>query len=280
MVIASVFAADAWAAERPVVGIAEASDGTRIVYDVRGNGDTALVFVHCWACDRTFWRNQADAFAERYKVVTLDLAGHGESGRDRKEWTVTGLAGDVEAVVRKLGLERVVLVGHSMGGPVSLAAAARMPKRVKAVIAIDTLHDAEAEFPEEQRNQIMAAFEADFEGSIDGFIPMMFRKDADPEMVAMVAKRSKAADRTAVLALMRAFADVDTAALLEDAGVPVRAINAAPAPPLQPATAIETNRKYADFDAVLIENVGHYIQLERPEELNALLRETLEDLGF
>jgi pimeloyl-ACP methyl ester carboxylesterase len=110
-----------------------APDGVRIVYDDRGQGATALVFVHCWSCDRTFWREQADVFSDGYRVVTLDLAGHGESGKNRKTWTVAGLGGDVRAVVEKLGLKRVILVGHSMGGPVSLDAARQLRGRVVGV---------------------------------------------------------------------------------------------------------------------------------------------------
>jgi pimeloyl-ACP methyl ester carboxylesterase len=85
------------------------------------------VFVHCWACDRTYWREQVDVFAADHQVVTLDLAGHGESGAGRETWTVKGLAGDVQAVVEALDLERVILIGHSMGGPVSRRHAAYAP---------------------------------------------------------------------------------------------------------------------------------------------------------
>lgn len=258
-------------------GIAISEDGTRIAYDVRGSGEPALVFVHCWACDREFWREQADEFANDYTVVTLDLAGHGESGRGRSNWTVTGLAADVEAVVDDLDLDRVILIGHSMGGPVSLAAAARMPGRVEGIVAVDTLHNAEMVMPEEQQQQIGDAFTNDFEGAVEQFVPMLTR-NADPALVAWMIERAKAADRTAAIALMKDFATVDEAALLRAAGAPIRAINAAPHPPILAPTAVEINRKYADFDAVLIDDVGHYIQLERPVELNAKLREVLEAL--
>ena len=118
-----------------------------ITYDVRGTGDTALVFVHCWSCDRTFWKYQLAAFADDYRVAAIDLPGHGESGADRDEWTIAGLGDDVARVVEQLGLRRVILVGHSMGGPVSLEAARRLPGRVLGVIAVDTLHNAEFKYP-------------------------------------------------------------------------------------------------------------------------------------
>src|SRR5271168_1890459 len=125
-----------------------AADGLNIVCEVVGKGDTALVFLHGWCGDRAYWKHQVGAFAADYRVVTLDQAGHGESGKDRKVWSVSGLAGDVESVVKALGLKRVILVGHSMGGPVALMAAKRMPGRVVAVVGVDTLVNAEVKMPE------------------------------------------------------------------------------------------------------------------------------------
>src|SRR5262249_58934803 len=113
-----------------------------------------------------YWKNQAEAFAADYRVVALDQAGHGESGKYRKAWTAAGLAGDVEAVVKALGLKRVILVGHSMGGPVALLAAKRMPGTVVAVTRVDTLQNVEVGVPEEVRKQVIEAFEKDFKGRI------------------------------------------------------------------------------------------------------------------
>ncbi len=104
-----------------------ADDGLEIVGEVRGQDDTALIFLHGWCGDREYWKHQVEVFAADYRVVALDQAGHGESGKGRKAWTADGLAADVEAVVKALGLKRVILVGHSMGGSVALLAAKRMP---------------------------------------------------------------------------------------------------------------------------------------------------------
>ena len=260
------FASLASAAPAVKTGSVLAPDGVRIVYDERGQGATALVFVHCWSCDRSFWREQADVFADRYRVVTLDLAGHGESGKDRKTWTILGLAGDVRAVVEKLNLKKVILIGHSMGGPVALEAARLLHGRVVGVVPVDTLHNAEQQFPAQLIDQMAGALEADYPGTIEKFMGSMLPKDADPTVRDFVLGKSKAAYRPAVLALMRDFANLDFKKLFAGAGVPIRAINAKP--PLSQPTQIESNRKYADFDAVLIEGVGHFLQLERPKEFN------------
>ena len=142
-----------------VEGRATAPDGVELVYDVRGKGSTTLVFVHCWACDRTYWKNQLDEFAKTFRVVSLDLGGHGQSGDNRAQWTIASLGGDVQAVVEKLDLKNVILVGHSMGGPVSLDAARRMPGRVRGIACVETLHDVEAKLPPALRDQAIALFD-------------------------------------------------------------------------------------------------------------------------
>src|SRR5262249_875057 len=109
-------------------------DGTSIVYGIAGHGEPAIVFVHGWACDRSLWRDQVAYFAKSRQVITLDLAGHGSSGRGRTEWTIERFAEDVAAVVRASGAKKVILVGHSLGGPVVVEAALRVPEQTVAVV--------------------------------------------------------------------------------------------------------------------------------------------------
>src|SRR5262245_56064210 len=71
----------------PIKKIVRADDGLSIVCEARGKGDTALVFLHGWCGDREYWKNQVDVFAPEYRVVALDQAGHGESGKDRTHWS-------------------------------------------------------------------------------------------------------------------------------------------------------------------------------------------------
>ena len=63
-----------------VVDSVASEDGVVIYYDVRGSGERTLVFVHCWSCDRSYWQRQVEEFTDVYRVVTIDLAGHGQSG--------------------------------------------------------------------------------------------------------------------------------------------------------------------------------------------------------
>lgn len=268
-------AADAKAEKKTV----RTPDGLNLVCEVSGKGDTALVFLHGWCGDRDYWKHQVDTFAGDYKVVTLDQAGHGESGKDRQRWSVDSLAADVEAVVKALGLRRVVLIGHSMGGPVSLAAARRLPGTVIAVIGVDTLQNVDFKPPEELRKTILAGFEADFKGTMRSALPGMLPANVSPELSKWLIARAEAQDPKMAMGLMRDMSGLDTKTLLKDAKVPVRCINSAGGFQFFTPTAIDVNKKYANYDAVTLEGVGHYPMLEKPAEFNQKLREVLKEFG-
>jgi len=122
-------------------GTVSSADGVPIAYEVRGQGPTTLVFVHGWSCDRNYWRHQMDGFQGEYRVIAVDLAGHGASGKGRAAWSIPNFANDVAAVVRGVDAKNVVLVGHSLGGPVVVEAGLLLPDRVIGVIGVDAFFD-------------------------------------------------------------------------------------------------------------------------------------------
>jgi pimeloyl-ACP methyl ester carboxylesterase len=251
------------------------ADGLEMPYVVSGDGEATVVLVHCWMCDRSFWDAQIPVLQDRYRVIALDLPGHGEGGDARKDWSIAGYGEDVSSLITYLGLERVVLVGHSMGGPVSLRAAALAGDSVVGIVAVDTLHDADFDFDQPAVAQMVAAFEGDFRGVCTNFVNQMFVEEGVDEIVAEVRRVGcEESNAEAGNALMRDFATIDLPVLFQEAGVPIRAINAAGPNPTQ----VETNRRYADFDAVYMEDVGHYLHMTRPEEFNRLLLETLNQI--
>lgn len=256
-------------------GSIAAADGVPIRYEMQGDGPIALVFVHGWCCDRSYWENQVDFFSPDHTVVTLDLPGHGESGMDRPGWPLDAFASDVQAVVEGLDLPRVVLVGHSMGGPIVLDAARLIPERVLGVVAVDTLQDAEWELTSEQTARALAEFEADFAGTCDSLVRgYFFLPDSDPDLVDRVASGMCDAQPEVALTIWKQFLEWDFPKLMSAVDLPLRCINAT-----YEETKVEVNRKYArDYEVLLIEDTGHFPMLERPDEFNRLLAEVVEEL--
>ena len=256
------------------VSNAAAPDGTNIAYRVLGKtAGPTLVFVHCWSCNRQFWREQLPVFANDYRVVALDLGGHGESSADRESWSVKELAGDVKAVADQLELTDMVLIGHSMGGPVSLEAARLMTGRVRGLIAVDTLHDADFDYAaaSAELEQMVTALETDFPGAMAGMFTGMAADQIDKQLADWIVAQASEAEPNVAIPLIKDFLKLDMPQMFSAAGVPIRAINAMPGPSI-PKTNIEGNREYADYDATLMDGVGHFLQLEAPAEFNKHLQ--------
>ncbi len=113
-------------------------DGIPLHWTSAGASTQTLVLVHGWTCDDSSWSGQVPALTSKYRVVTLDLPGHGKSGKiDAARFSMDLFARAVEAVRAEAGAERIVLVGHSMGTPVIREYAKLYPQRVAALVVVD-----------------------------------------------------------------------------------------------------------------------------------------------
>ncbi|MBI4905259.1 MAG: alpha/beta hydrolase [Acidobacteria bacterium] len=254
--------------------LCRAADGVTVAYSRSGGGEVALVFVHGGLANRGFWDSQVEAFAGEHTVVTVDLAGHGDSGADRVDWSVPQFGADVRAVADAEGLQRMVLVGNSLGAPVAVEAALLMPGRVLGVVAVDTYQSFDFHLEPEGMKQRAAAFRADYTGCVHQMVKMLFHTDADPEVMADAERRMQKTPPDAAAGLFLGMAGYDPAEAARRLTVPLIAINGDMYP-----TDVAGGRAVAkDFDAVIMEHMGHYPMLERPEEFNAKLASVIERL--
>ena len=263
------------AQSQPGSPVVAASDGVPIHYSVAGKGEPALVFVHCGGCNRNFWENQVAEFSKTHRVVTIDLPGHGESGSGRKSWSIESYSDDVKTVVTKLDLKRVVLVGSSMGGPIIVETAKRMPERVVGIVPVDALQNVEQKLPPEQVDAVIKQLQADYKAAMTGLLNQFLFSANTPEAVkTRVINEVVSRQPEVALAILKGIISYDPAPALREVKVPIKAINS----DLNP-TKVEVNRKYApQFDAVIIKGTGHYPMLEDPTRFNQMLAEILK--GF
>ena len=157
--------------------------------------------------------------------MTVDLAGHGESGIEREVWSTAGFGGDVVAVVEALDFDRVILVGHSMGGPVALEAARRLGDRVIGIIGVDTFQRLGLKAPEELAKNFIKPFEADFPGMTANFVMSMFPPGTDSALVEWVSGDMSSAPPAVGIGAMKANLAYDPAPALEEIQVPIYGIN-------------------------------------------------------
>ena len=257
-------------------GTVAAPDGVSIAYTVSGEGSPALIFIHGWMCDQSFWAEQVEEFSTSNTVITIDLPGHGLSGMERDAWPMMAYGADVQAVVEHFGLDNVVLIGHSMGGPIALEAARLMPGRVATVIGVDALHNADVKYDPEQKKARLAAFENDFVGTCRQMSTSMFSEGADPALVERVSSEMCDGSPEVGTTLIGEFLDYELGpALAAVSDIPVVYINADKYP-----TASEASQKYhPTFSGFIVPDVGHFLMMEAPEAFNELLRQVVEELG-
>jgi pimeloyl-ACP methyl ester carboxylesterase len=255
-----------------LAAVVRSGDGVPIHYTVQGRGEPALVFVHCWTCNRHLWDVPLASFAKTHRVVAIDLAGHGESGKNRKDWTIEAFGDDVATVVDKLRVKRLVLVGSSMGGPVALEAARKLGDRVIGIVPVDTLQDVEQKTPPEQVDAMLRDMKADYGGSTTRFVNEYLFVQATPATVRKrILSGATSASPAVSVPILRAAMLYDPIPALEEIRVPVHAINSDMRP-----TNFEANRRHIDrFDATIMKGVGHYPMLEDPARFNELLAKIL-----
>ncbi|ASQ91736.1 3-oxoadipate enol-lactonase [Prosthecochloris sp. GSB1] len=256
--------------------IAISSDSERIAYNVYGSGSTALIFVHGWSCDGRYWKNQIPEFSKEYKVITVDLAGHGHSSLNRADYTTESFAGDIKAVVEKENIDRAVLIGHSMGGDIAAESARLLPQTIISIIGVDTFHNVDEQVTQEFVDQMIAPFNDDFVAAVQGFVSAMFPAEANKALVYWVREDMSSAPKSIALNAFRDYLERlvngESAEKFKNIHVPVISINARFWP-----TDLEANRKHIkDYKLFYIEGTGHFPMMEKPGDFNRLLKEALE----
>jgi len=256
------------------------SDGVMIHYDARGEGNPALVFVHGWSCDRSYWREQVDEFAKDYRVVAIDLAGHGESGLNRQEWTVPAFGADVAAVVSDLDLEKAILIGHSMGGMVIIEAAHLLPGKVVGLVGVDSYNDIGETYPDSAIEAYLEPFKENFETETVKLVKSMFPENADSSLLHEIADDMSSAPpdpafRSYWAVIKYVYTDpIQIITSLKKLNLPIRAINCDFFP--QNPESIESVAK--SFNAKIMTGVGHFLHMEDPQTFNRLLHEVIAEL--
>jgi len=228
-----------------------------------------MVLIHGGLGNRSFWDGQHGAFSDSYRVIALDLAGHGESGRDRQKWGVVEFAHDVLAVMDAERVPKAILVGNSLGGVVAIETALLAGTRAVEVIGVDTFQDLGRRIDPAWAKEQADAWRRDFDGTLDRMLGALFHPDAAPSLVAGVRRRMSKTPPEVVWAMFNSFAGYDSAASARQLRVPVRCING----DLYPTNIAASRQLVTDFDAIVLPHTGHFPMLERPDAFNQRLTE-------
>jgi pimeloyl-ACP methyl ester carboxylesterase len=238
--------------------------------DDGGGGEaTPVVLLHSLAGNSGQWAAQLAHLRRGRRAVALDWRGHGHSGPAADgDWRPEALAEDVEAAVTRLGLERFVLVGHSAGGAVALAYAAAHPARVAGLLLLDAAGDSRR-LPREMMEPFLAALDSPaYAGTIEGYWASI--SGSDPALRERLLADLRATPRQAVAGVFRSL-------MAFDPGPALRAYRGPRLSVVTPRNTGPLSLRALDpeLPQVVVNDSGHWIQLQRPEEFNRILDDFL-----
>jgi pimeloyl-ACP methyl ester carboxylesterase len=242
--------------------------GVKLAYEDRGAGKPAFVFIHGWTCDRSFFAPQATYFAQRHRVVSLDLRGHGESDKPQGAYPSAAYADDIAYAIDQLGLGKVVAVGHSMGGITVLALGAAHPDKVAGIVMVDP---APLVFPPELKagvEGIVSAIEAGNQEPRRQFIANnLFMPTSDKKLLDDVLRVMMAAPVHVAANAMKGILAFDGPATAARCKVP--ALHLAAMPPLNPPHLM------SQWLPTVVNGwtvgAGHFNMMEVPDQANAMI---------
>ncbi|MBA4181046.1 MAG: hypothetical protein C0506_10700 [Anaerolinea sp.] len=245
-----------------------------IAYTDEGSGNPPFVFIHGWACDRTFWQPQADALKRDHRCIAVDLRGRGASPAT-PPFDVFTAAEDVAALLRKLGVAPAVLVGHSLGGIIALILNHRHGKLVAGIVTGDS--PIEADGPRRWPRTVAAVREAGNMDPVQGFIEAFFIESTPDDLAANIRATMLTCDAEVGAGMLERGDEV--ADLLPDL---LRAADKKPfmalwaEKPLGDPNLLRDLMMFARQEPIAA--AGHFFQLEQPAITNALLRAFVDDV--
>jgi len=242
-------------------------DHLKVHYTNYGKGETALVFVHGWACDETVWSEQAPTLAEKIRVITIDLPGHGQSDKPKtisydKDLYVRAIDG----VINDAGVKSVILVGHSNGTPFIRHYYRKFPAKVKALVIVEG--PLRAFFDKENIEKFVAPLRGEnYPEAAGRIIEAMISPIKDTTLRAKIKALMLKTPQYVAVSEFEATADPDL--WKEDKiDVPVLMVLAK-----QPSWSAEYEQFVRGLapkvDYQMWENVSHFLMMERPREFNA-----------
>lgn len=250
-------------------------DGVALAYEFAPGTGVPILLVHGWCCDHTYLEPQATYFAERgHGILTVDLRGHGASDKPMQTYTMGGFADDLAWLAAELGLPKLVIVGHSMGGIVAFDFAVRYPELALATVMIDSA----VVLPPPVRTRMNAFIEAlkksDYRDTLrDYALEVLVLPTDEATRTLRLLERMAEAPQHVVVSAFEGLRDFDAT----EHGMPLRVpglfISADEPTSRSDLDALNSLAPHLDFGRTV--GSGHFCQLEVPDQVNAMIKRFL-----
>lgn len=253
-------------------------NGEVLAYFDNESGPTTLLFLHGAFINKAYWQNQLSYFAPNYRVIAIDLVGHGDATHNRTEWTGQNYGKDIDEFIKKLSLKNVILIGHSFGSDVMLETVAEDASQIKGLVEIDHMKNVGVGLPEETVNQLVQSLKTNFTSTCEQYAKQaLVTEETDPELVNKLLKDYRTMNPEVGIPLLQhgfkyTGREVE---LLEGLALKLHLLHVN-----YTATNEENLRKYLgdNYELHTMNGTCHYPMLENPDEFNASLEKILSKI--
>lgn len=250
-----------------------------LYYEVTGDG-SPLLLIHGLGSSSRDWEMQIEPFAKVYQVITLDLRGHGQSGKPPGPYSIRMFAEDTAALVRRIDILPAHVVGISMGGMVAFELAVHFPQLLRSLTIVNSYPEMRVETLQEhlqvwRRFLILELLGMRGMGRMLGgrLFPFPEQSDLRETFVSRWAQNNKRAYRES----LRAILNWDVESRLGEIDCPVLVVASD-----QDYVTVEEKRVYTakipNAKLVIIEDARHAVTAERPDQFNTVLRDFLTSI--
>ena len=240
--------------------------GAIYVDDGGGTDGIPVVFLHSFAGDSGHWASQLSHLRHHRRALAIDLRGHGKSAAPRDgDYSLAALARDVDVVVDALGIKRFVLVGHSLGGAVAIAYAARHSSRVAGLVLVD----APGKMPAEKSQPIVKAIAANYDEEMKDFWERLLA-GAKPHVRTQILGQKDSVPKEAALAIIKMLFSTDPLPALDRYKGQKLIVYTA-----EDDTPYDLQNLRPDIPKKRLPDTSHWPHLDQPAEFNLILDEFL-----
>jgi pimeloyl-ACP methyl ester carboxylesterase len=257
-------------------------NGVEIAYTDQGKG-IPILFVHGYPLSKAMWDPQVKTLSTSFRVITVDLRGHGESESPLWLYTMDMFADDIRVLLDHLSIDQVVLAGFSMGGYITFAFYRKYRNRVKALVLADTRPQADS--PEGKQGRFKMAQTAYKEGAgviADAMVPKLLAPQSvqsRPDLVQNLRKMMTGTSVAGIVGDLMAMAErPDSVPLLSEVSCPTLVLVGEQDGLTPPTDAKLMADKIKKSQLEIIPAAGHLANLEQPDHFNKALCKFLETL--
>lgn len=253
-----------------------------MVYRDEGKG-RAILLLHGFLASHKLWAAQFEDLSKRYRVIAPDLPGHGESESLGYLHSMELMAEAVHSLIRHLGLRKVVMVGHSLGGYISLAFAEKYTDKLKGLILINSTAAADSVERKTSRDQLIKMLPHKFDLVIDSLVASFFAVNGPFRRYSLreYKKWAKACRPIGIAANVRGMKErKEREIILKFAPYPYLIISGAEDPIINRVQSKSEAKLNPLGSLLLLEDSGHMSVLEKPWFVNRLILHFLRSIRF